>query len=474
MAAVSQLTSHLSWLDVTRRTSLRSEKKFPENLFSLSDQMTTLFHLIPKEPFHKKDAGQYHEMIAIHLEALQKTASKVNRCQSYPLIELSLKKRSTSVSHMIDALNLEPPIVGSFDSKDYYRALARHEQKVLMIKMLEKVDHLTAGIKSYVLSPLELIEEKKHNPICKDFFILPRKTRFFTKERMLNTQYNPRLLLGSGSFGQVWVIGSQTHSFAYKKPTTERDAAQSLKDEALIYMQLSHQNIVRLEALTNAVKEDETHLILEFVRGTPLIDQLYKSFPPEEELSIFIQIAEALSYIHAKGFIHRDIKLDNVLYDLRTKKCKVFDFNLSIPQGCVKKAAGTYYYMAPELLDPSYHDRRSEKVDVWAFGVLMYHFLSKGLVPFPKLNSSESTPAFFKRMSHKLDKPSRYEDLYERKDISETRMNTLLKNRSFLFLSDLIQKCLHGTPEERPSMEQVVTTLKSIDLSDSPPGCSIA
>lgn len=103
---------------------------------------------------------------------------------------------------------------------------------------------------------------------------------------------------------------------------------------------------------------------------------------------ILLGIVIGMKYLHSKGFIHRDMKSDNILIDekLLQKICDfgcafISDKNLSEIQ--IDEYLGTLKYIAPEILS---FEPYSYKVDVYAFSLIMYELLT-GKAPFKNINT---------------------------------------------------------------------------------------
>lgn len=124
---------------------------------------------------------------------------------------------------------------------------------------------------------------------------------------------------------------------------------------------------------------------MEFPTSTPLNthirSKVNRKLPEEEAKSIFYQLIDAIKYCHRKQVVHRDVKLENVLYDSASNKVKLIDFGFSIalaPGSKLNIFCGTPSYMAPEIVNKKDY---SFPVDTWALGVMLFKAL-EGVFPF--------------------------------------------------------------------------------------------
>ena len=130
-------------------------------------------------------------------------------------------------------------------------------------------------------------------------------------------------------------------------------------DEARTVAQLHHPNIVQVYAA--GTTQDQSWFAMELMRGKTAN---YSSFASTEEVArLGVQIAEALSYAHRCGVIHRDVKPSNIFIG-ENGIAKLGDFGLA-NSPC---DGGTRRYMAPELLDGG---KATESSDQYALGVTM-------------------------------------------------------------------------------------------------------
>lgn len=96
--------------------------------------------------------------------------------------------------------------------------------------------------------------------------------------------------------------------------------------------------------------------------------------------NIIRQILKTLIYLNHKNIIHRDIKLENIIFERSISTIKIIDFGIAFQTKDKEKMTnrvGTPFYMAPEVWTKCY----DEKCDIWSLGVVMYALMTLSL-PF--------------------------------------------------------------------------------------------
>ncbi|RYG03892.1 MAG: serine/threonine protein kinase [Chitinophagaceae bacterium] len=188
--------------------------------------------------------------------------------------------------------------------------------------------------------------------------------------------------LGSGGMGDVYE--AYHHGLARTaaiKVLHQPDMAERFRNEAYIQSAINHPNIARLYEFTTAA--DKPCIIMEYVNGENLDDLLRRKtrLDNDEAASILKQIAAALSYLHEKQILHRDIKPQNFKVQ-QDGTVKMLDFGIAKHRYSPKFTregfiVGTTEYMAPE----QFSQKPEMRSDVWSFGVLAYEMLT-GYMPF--------------------------------------------------------------------------------------------
>lgn len=98
---------------------------------------------------------------------------------------------------------------------------------------------------------------------------------------------------------------------------------------------------------------------------------------------IILQVIQAMLYCHSRGVVHRDLKLENVLFKYPDEEdffVKVVDFGIA-GMAQEKVDAGTLAYMAPECILEKTNADTTPAIDVWAIGIMFYAMLY-GTLPF--------------------------------------------------------------------------------------------
>jgi len=193
-------------------------------------------------------------------------------------------------------------------------------------------------------------------------------------------------VLGQGYFAVVKVgkdlkTGEEVAVKFVKKSLVERE--ETLANEIDILGSINHPNVVGLRAIFDT--EETLFIVMDLMKGGELYEEIVKrkTFSEKDASKIMAQLFSALAYLHNKGIVHRDLKLENLLLvkdsdpDLHIK---LADFGLSkLYSGkALQTACGTPFYVAPDIL---MGDGYGTGVDMWASGVLLYVLLS-GRLPF--------------------------------------------------------------------------------------------
>lgn len=132
--------------------------------------------------------------------------------------------------------------------------------------------------------------------------------------------------------------------------------------------------------------------------GDELYNYLTRSGPMEPSMvqRIFAQIVGAVSYVHNKSCVHRDLKLENILLD-KHQNVKLADFGFTREYegkaNCLQTWCGTVCYSAPEMLKGEKY--AGEKVDVWSLGIILYALLC-GELPFDEDDENDTKAKILK------------------------------------------------------------------------------
>ncbi|HVT88401.1 MAG TPA: serine/threonine-protein kinase [Tepidisphaeraceae bacterium] len=154
------------------------------------------------------------------------------------------------------------------------------------------------------------------------------------------------------------------------------DRTSAMLQEARNLARSNHPNIAAIFAVSS--QPDAPFIVMELVDGQPLTDALARR-PLQQQLDGFAQALRAVSELHRRGLVHRDLKPGNILVD-RQGVVKLVDFGMAGTPGHEMSSSfeGTPAYLAPEQ---SFGQPAHPAADVFSLGVILFELLT-GQRPF--------------------------------------------------------------------------------------------
>lgn len=273
--------------------------------------------------------------------------------------------------------------------------------------------------------------------------------------------------IGEGGFGAVYYAELHGEKAAIKK--MDMQATKEFLAELKVLTHVHHLNLVRLIGFCI---EECLFLVYEFIENGNLSQHLHGSgMEPlswPARVQIALDSARGLEYIHEHTvpvYIHRDIKSANILID-RNFRAKVADFGLTkltevggASAAFPTRLVGTFGYMPPEYAQ---FGEVSPKVDVYAFGVVLYEIISakEAIVRIDDVSAeSKGLVTLFESI---LKDPNGHESL---RSLIDPRLGNNYMLDSVWKMAQLARACTQENPQLRPSMRTVVVALMTLSSS---------
>ncbi|KFK25325.1 hypothetical protein AALP_AA8G098100 [Arabis alpina] len=298
---------------------------------------------------------------------------------------------------------------------------------------------------------------------CDHFFMAKPSWRNFTYEELAlaTDNFNPENMIGKGGHAEVYKgVLSDGETVAIKKLMShakeEEARVSDFLSELGIIAHVNHPNAARLRGFSS---DRGLHFVLEYSPHGSLATMLFGSEECLEwkiRYKVALGIADGLSYLHnacPRRIIHRDIKASNILLN-SDYEAQISDFGLAKwlpenwPHHVVFPIEGTFGYMAPEYF---MHGVVDEKIDVFAFGVLLLEIITSRRAV--DTASRQSIVAWAKPF---LDKNS-VEDIVDPRlgnEFDRTEMKRVMLTASM---------CIHHIAKMRPNMTRLVQLLRGED-----------
>ncbi|KAJ3359969.1 RAC-gamma serine/threonine-protein kinase [Allomyces javanicus] len=210
-------------------------------------------------------------------------------------------------------------------------------------------------------------------------------------------------VLGKGNYGKVMLATPKNAPNEFyavkvikKSSLVDEESIEHVLAENRVLQSLAHPCLVKLFASFQT--PDRLYFVMEYVRGGEIFFHIVKErrFPEHRAKLYLAEIVLAVQYLHSKGVVYRDLKLENVLLD-EEGHVKITDFGLckeGIGENITTSTfCGTPEYLAPEILE---EENYGKSVDWWACGIVLYEML----VGRPPFGTPESVEKLFQAILH--------------------------------------------------------------------------
>lgn len=210
---------------------------------------------------------------------------------------------------------------------------------------------------------------------------------------------------------------------------------------------LYHRNVIKLAAAGR--NPPVFCIITEYLSGGSLRAFLHRlgheSLPLQKLISIALEIAQGMEYIHSQGVIHRDLKPENILFD-QDFCVKIADFGIACEEAysdSLGEDPGTYRWMAPEMIKHKHYGR---KVDVYSFGLVLWEMVT-GRIPYEEMTPVQAAFA-----------------------VVDKNLRPAFPTECPAALRALIEQCWASLPEKRPEFWQIVNIFEQFESTLSQGG----
>jgi len=268
----------------------------------------------------------------------------------------------------------------------------------------------------------------------------------------VSPRYRKLGLIGQGARSSILLVVDEQDGRQYalkrvpKKTSDDQRFIEQTETEYEVSRGFTHPVLRKsysLRRIRRWLKLVEVQLLMEYFPGRNL-EELVSSTSLPQLVAIFGKVAEGLQSLHQLGWVHADIKPNNILVCPETQDVRIIDFGQSCRIGTVKdRIQGTPDYIAPEQVRRQPLDQRT---DIFNLGATMYWVLTGK--PWPTLlPGNQMRPG--QKLLHSNGTSWLYKPPHE------------LNPKVPVVLSLLVMDCLKDRPQDRPTdMRQVTSRLQ--------------
>lgn len=258
---------------------------------------------------------------------------------------------------------------------------------------------------------------------------------------------NMGMAFAQGAFGKLYKGTYNGEDVAIKileRPENSLERAQLMEQqfaqEVMMLATLKHPNIVRFIGACR--KPMVWCIVTEYAKGGSVRQFLMKrhnrSVPLKLAVKQALDVARGMAYVHGLGFIHRDLKSDNLLI-ASDKSIKIADFGVArieVQTEGMTPETGTYRWMAPEMIQ---HRPYTQKVDVYSFGIVLWELIT-GMLPFQNMTAVQAAFA-----------------------VVNKGVRPIIPNDCLPVLGEIMTRCWDANPDVRPPFTEVVRMLENAE-----------
>ncbi|KAI5069934.1 hypothetical protein GOP47_0014277 [Adiantum capillus-veneris] len=375
-------------------------------------------------------SGGHYPVHEVTFSTIDKT--KLLSQLSSLLADVGLNIREAHVFSTTDGFSLDVFIVHGWhveDTEDLEQALRN------ALSLIGKEAWKRASPSS---SPIDYLSKNRDSPVALCARLSEVGDDWELDSNLLKLEHK----VASGSFGDLYkgtYCGQDVAIKLLKHENFSSQIEREFSQEVFIMRKVRHKNVVQF--IGACTKASRFCIVTEFMAGGSLYDYLHRQnrvFKSPMLLRVALDIAKGMDYLHQNNIIHRDLKAANLLLD-ENEVVKVADFGVARFQsqsGAMTAETGTYRWMAPEVIS---HLPYGHKADIFSFGIVLWELLT-GKLPYESMNPVQAAIGVRQGLRPQIPEQTPPE------------------------LSDLIKRCWHDNPSERPDFCEISSVLQILLL----------